>query len=358
MLQKVPFVKASGSSYDLGYVHGEQCSALIRRLFENVCTMARSDRSIEKDRLLSLSRKYLPILQKYAPDLVEETRGIADGAEVPHEQVIVLNVLWELVESKPESCTTFAISDGRMSDGDTLVAQNFDLNASFQEYGVLLELSLQSGLKILTFTFAGTVGQSGMNSEGVVRVGNGLVSSEEDWMGVPNYFKMRRTLEQKSVEEAIEIIRTGKSASLGWLLADGTGKTAYVEKTPSDYRVIPPANGLLTHANHFLHPNFLAHERGLETVPDSRARLSSINKLCSTIPDKFDIENAKDFLRDHTNYPASICRHETIGPLIKNECDRWKTLASLMLRPKSQILYICYGNPCKNDYDTVKLGSA
>lgn len=336
-------VRVSGSNYDMGFSHGQQCSSLIRSLIQTITQQSKL--GISKEELVSRARKYQPVLEDNNADLLDEIKGIADGAKIPYDEILALNLYPDLEPTAYDYCTTFGIAGEFMEDGDLLVAQNADYFSSYDRYTILLQLNSSRGPKISCVTEAGTVGTAGINSEGLIRVGNGIYSKNQK-IGVPYYFLRRRMLEQKSVSDVLKIVRTqNRSNSSGHLLADKTGEILYLETTVDDDRVLQPKNGRIAHTNHFVHPDFTKYEQGL--VTDSPKRLASIqNRLDSRA--NFNLNDAKEFLRDHENYPFSICRHE--GDMELSGGMRWKTNASILLRSKMRTAYACLGYPCKNEY--------
>jgi isopenicillin-N N-acyltransferase-like protein len=65
------------------------------------------------------------------------------------------------------------------------------------------------------------------------------------------------------------------------------------------------------------------------------------------------IETLQSILRDHVNYPDSICNHATGG----NPLDREKTITSLIIDLSNRKLLAASGNPCEADYDLYELSA-
>lgn len=92
-VQTPPLVKVFGGPYDRGRQHGRACGDLIRRypevLMEVISLEGRwraLDRASAPEKpadLLSRAMTFLPAMEAFAPHLVEEVRGIADGAKSP-----------------------------------------------------------------------------------------------------------------------------------------------------------------------------------------------------------------------------------------------------------------------------------
>ena len=347
MVVDVPRVKAVGSHQELGYKHGLEFKELIRESVRDLLNNMGSD---SKSALISFSRNYLPFLERTTPHLLDEIRGISEGADLTFDEILALNLAPDFSQTK-DGCTTFGLSRELMRDNDALVAQNADFLPKTDDYSVLLQLSLPSGLRIATLTEAGTIGTAGMNSEGLVRVGNGLYSGQKSSIGQPYYFLRRRMLEQESVEGALSVAREyPRSRPSGHLMADDSGRLLYAEMLSEDDRILEPRNGWIGHTNHFVHDDFRTFETG--TVQDSPARLLTISRLIAQNP-RHNMEEIQGFLRNHENYPYSICRHE--GEVDGSKGMGWKTNASIILRPGKAHVYLCHSSPCRNSFSSIQL---
>ena len=65
-----------------------------------------------------------------------------------------------------------------------------------------------------------------------------------------------------------------------------------------------------------------------------------------------DIGDLKAYLRDHDEYPYSICRHEDLNQPPE---DRYITVASAIMDLNERVLWISEGPPCNSEYQRVAL---
>jgi len=66
---------------------------------------------------------------------------------------------------------------------------------------------------------------------------------------------------------------------------------------------------------------------------------------------KISIEDFMDVLRDHFNYPDSICRHpDERDP----ELEHVQTVASIIMNLTTKEVYITHGPPCASEYQPLK----
>jgi isopenicillin-N N-acyltransferase-like protein len=83
-----------------------------------------------KEELLMNTRKYLPIVEKFDPELIQQLRGQADGAGVSFDEVFALRCWFELrfyYKHLTTLCTSFAVTGKATRDGKAIVGQNFDV---------------------------------------------------------------------------------------------------------------------------------------------------------------------------------------------------------------------------------------
>ena len=159
----------------------------------------------------------VPVVEKFDPAYVEEMRGIADGAGVPFAGVMLMNARTEMVAAArkqqshqhfPDGCTAaFALPEAS-ADGVLLHGQNWDWRAECAETGVVLRIRRDDGPDILTFTEAGGLARSGLNSAGIGLTANAL-ECDRDYQrgaGVPLPFIRRKVLESAYLAEAVRTI--------------------------------------------------------------------------------------------------------------------------------------------------------
>src|SRR4051812_11249843 len=134
VLKTFPLVEVSGSPYERGFQHGRACGDLIRRypaILRRIwaddprLSSTRRTESELDDELSRRALRFLPWIQEFAPEQVEEIRGIAAGAEVPFELALLVNVRAEVfgVERASGGCTALALGRRATADGSILVGQ-------------------------------------------------------------------------------------------------------------------------------------------------------------------------------------------------------------------------------------------
>lgn len=341
-------ITAKGSHYEIGLQYGRACAERISGFSRNLFRVTGTRFSLTPDEILARVRPYQAFGYEYAPHLMEEIRGIGDGAGLGFDEAFFLNARGELTyEREVEQCTSFALAKGRTRDGQVLVAQHVDMIPENADLGIILHLVPDDGPRILTWTIAGCVGQTGINSYGLARCGNGLFSKGIR-RGLPAQLVFRLLLEQASVDSALGLFqRLERTKASNYLLGDASGAVANIEASASDFRVSRMVDGFIAHTNHFLHPDMLGHENVPERPDDikknSAIRLDRIRELPAAHERPRD-EDVIAFLGDHAGFPNSICSHVHPGATC------FQTVTSILAKPAEGRLLACNGNPCTQAY--------
>lgn len=329
---KYPVVEAAGSSRRMGQAHGEQARPLIDRYLAAIERWC----GLDRDALGIRARSFLPLLENFSIDFVEEVRGLAEGARIPLDHALLCQVRLEAMRAA-EGCSAFAITAGATVDGRTLAGQNQDLEPEYDSVGIILRLRPDDGRPRATcFTFAGQLGYAGMNEYGVANFANALFNHA--WRpGLPFYPLRRGFLECRSVAECTGLARRWHACSAAnFVFCDGAGGIADVEIRGAD---VVEYRGSLTdarlHTNHYLTDGFRGFEDGTST--DSPCRLDRLATLMQAGWGAWDVEPLKHLLADHAGAPAGICRHGAGGT---------HSIAGYIADPSRGVLHVRRGHGC------------
>ena len=97
MAQPCRLIELSGSPYDRGVRYGRQAAPEVARSVGHYCAQAKA-LDVDDARLAQIVREYLPILERFDQRQIEEMRGVAAGAGVSFEQIVLLNARTELLQ--------------------------------------------------------------------------------------------------------------------------------------------------------------------------------------------------------------------------------------------------------------------
>ena len=259
-----PLIDLSGGPRERGRMHGK---AAADRLKRGVKMYAESllKSGVDWKELERRAEAMVPLIDRFDPTYVEEMRGIAEGANEPFAAVVLMNARTEMVVAArkqqaakhfPDGCTAALALPEASSDGVLLHGQNWDWRSECAETGVVLRIRRDDGPDILTFTEAGGLARSGLNSAGIGLTANALECDRDYQRGpaVPLSFIRRKVLEAAHLANAVQtIVSTPKPGSnhmaVSHATVDGGGGEAFgFECAPDETFWIAPERGLWTTA--------------------------------------------------------------------------------------------------------------
>ena len=138
---QVVHVKAD-TPKERGRQYGEQAADKILAGVENYRQYFEKSRGYSWDETKAYAAAYIPVIEKMMPEVLEEARGIAEGAGTGLEELMVLNTRYELTQypSKLPECTTAAVLPEASADGGTYLIKNWDYRPGVLDKIVLVHL--------------------------------------------------------------------------------------------------------------------------------------------------------------------------------------------------------------------------
>ena len=350
MSEVYPLFTARGAHRELGRQHGEQTRTHVRGFLEYLAHSLR----LTRERLASRAMRFLPLFDHQCPHLVDEIRGLAEGADVPLAEALAVQIRGELASVQDEGCTTFAIDPRGTASRQILIGQNSDVEPELEEFAYVLRLEPEGKPAVLMWSFGGMIGYHGLNDAGVAHFANSLGGGPAWKMGLPHYPLKRLMLEQRSLDDVLGLLRRVPVCSSGnYVLSDGAGGIADVELTPEGFALLEDqGEGFIAHSNHFVCGRFACPATDRASVPDTFPRLTRMRELLGARFSHLTVEDLKRALADHEGYPTSICRHPHSGPDHPSVSARGRTTASLIAEPGLGCLHVSRGNPCQSIYAT------
>lgn len=339
-----PLVEIAGPPRERGRQYGEQARDRIALGIAHYSEQLAA-RKLGPTEIRDLAITFEPTISAFDPAYVEEMKGIAEGAGVAYGDVVMLNARTEILklaerraaqmqqEEVSDGCTGLAILPGATAAGHLIHGQNWDWKAECAETTVVLRIRRDDGPDLLTYTEAGGLARSGMNSAGISITANYL-ESDRDYrnLGVPLPFIRRKALEQRHYAEALNIVySTPKSCSNNMMLAQANGVVIDLECAPDETFQVLPEGGALVHANHFQSPVALSKlaERGVRNMPDSLYRDIRVRQLIEPHLGKATLTDAANALLDDFETPWSVCR----PPRPSKVSNLSATVATVLMEP-------------------------
>lgn len=366
-----PILDLNGDAFARGVQHGKLARDRIHRTIESLNRVIGT--ALSPEEVATILEECRQHAAKYAPDLLEEVRGIAEGAGIDEADIFKINCYSELwyaaelagADLDEEGCSTLAFAPPA-TGGETLLHWNCDFYSWWQDTIVLLRITQPDGRRLLMFAYAGTVGANSGTNDRVALCVNGIPSRGRR-SGVPYTFICRRVVEQENIGQAIAAVITARrstGSSKNFMLGSHEGQVVAIETSADDYRVIPPAAGVIGHSNHYATSEMHAYGRTSAQTGQSIARLLRIEQWLESAERPLGLESIRALSRDHANYPSSICRHSTPNAAVRevgrsmlmqthgpDSC----TLASMTYEVGSGIVRVTRGNPCENEPFSVPL---
>ena len=215
-----------GTPYEMGYQQGallrDDIRALVDFLFNEKAKAISVDLGGVK--LLNPKRAIAGIAatqRKHVPArFYEELRGVADGAGMDAQDVIVANFIPELFH-----CSGFALSGSATRDGTLYHGRILDYGCDWklQDHAVLTIAEPEGKIPFVNVTYAGFIGSvTGMNAE---RISIGEMGGRGlgHWEGVPMALLVRMALEEAdSLDRAVAVFRENpRTCEYYYVVADG-----------------------------------------------------------------------------------------------------------------------------------------
>lgn len=336
----LPQIVVAGAPFARGRQYGRQAGELIHRhvdlLAAALCEQAGWAEGPGKERLIARALAFLPLYEEYAPDLVEELRGVAAGATIGFPEVLLLNVRAEALGLPEGGCTAFALGRGATADGAILAGQNMDQRPWNREVLTVLTVRPERGPAMLMCAHAGLIGYHGCNSAGVAQFANDV--PPVGWrMAMPQYLLKRRLLEQTDVDGCLGVLRRTPIASAGnYVLADRGGRLLDVELNCDDLATIETHDDLLIHANHYQHPRLARQNATFAHLAGSCARAERFDALIRPQVGRLTLGAVQAALADRASEPEQI--NSLTSPY-------GLTVASLIAEPDRGRLHVAPGGP-------------
>lgn len=331
------FIELKGTPKEIGRQQGSAFKDDIHACYEHYCIG--TGKTPDK-----LHRSIPAYLEKHCAYLLEEMEGIAEGAGMEFEEILVYNHF-----NAVKGCTPVFMRD---TEAGPILAQNLDAVAAERESLVVRIVRPTLGNAFITASFVGTVWLgTGMNEHGLALTGVSAHHRKKIFThGAHGAIVWRDVIQQAtSVDEAFRLncahTYIGK-IGVG-ILADASGTAARIERDNVTKLAIPVGEfGFSTGI----------YETGRIDAdmppPDSPKiqRRETIQALQAAGSIEFSLDGMRNLLSHHCS-PGSVCRHEPwqeagVGG---------ETQSSRIMLLRERKFMITEGPPCQNHYVEFKL---
>lgn len=360
---KIPVISISGNPYDLGFQHGRQAKKAIQENVLFYMNFWEYFGGANRDQILNDAQKFVPYIEKFDPEILEELKGVAEGSGLQFEEIVALNARYELSYAYmpptptwaiPGGCTSYALTPEATQNQHMFVGMNWDYKPGVENSCIILRINQKKKPDIITHTEAGIIAKIGFNSAGIGVVPNYIRCEKDSFRpGLPAWLKLRGILNAESLPVCIRMLMTFEGPnSVNMVIAHRDGEVIAVECTPDDEFFLYPERGILTHANYFQSLSLRVKDVSKAALPDAVIRTHRAFRLFQERRGNLGWDTIKDVLKDHFGYPNSICRHRDEG---LHPYEQWETLTSVIIDlTEGQMLYTS-GPPCSHPYESIAI---
>lgn len=213
---RLPVVRCAGSPFEVGQAHGaalaEEIHAHLGRWMSSLSTrFGGADPHPIVHRFLT-ETDFGAAVEAHTPALAEEIAGIAAGADLHSDDVLLLQLLdesWHHL-GRVEHCTSFAVVEAA---GWSRAGQTMDLESFRDGAQSVLHLAAHHGPEQMVLTMAGCVGLLGVARTGWALFVNALSSLPSRPDGLPVACAIRGALAHDTAAEGVEFLRRIPHAS-------------------------------------------------------------------------------------------------------------------------------------------------
>jgi len=339
----VELVVASGSPHPRGHRVGR---ALPEQVARSVAAMhgACERAGMTRRELAAALRPLVAAAERSLPARVAYVRGLADGADVPFDDVFAVNALEEVFrEERGDRCSSLAV----VSPAGTLLAHNEQwATCELGNCAIVVERPSDGAPWVASPTVAACVPVVGVNAHGGAFGVDSLVA-DDDGDGIPRVLAAREVLDARDPDDLLRRARLpGRAGGYGTVAAFAGGRVAVVEQSAA---TAEPITGTTEHTNHYLHPQLAAIAP--PPGPGSLSRLEHLQRLRAALPPEPEPADLMRLLASHDADPQAVCAH---GP-DPHDPESTIILYAFVADCDHGRLWVCEGPPCAGSFEEVDL---
>lgn len=339
-------VKVKGTPYEQGVMQGTELREVILHNIREVGKKMASDH-VDMVRYEEFVKKNAAFLKQAHSDIFEEMKGISDGAEIPFDDILMLNIpAYFMTGYFNQECSMIMARGKATADGCTYVIKNRDMSTYIEQ--AVIEREYPDGLKIVEINGAGTVTYpaSGMNSYGVGVTTTGFWSakapSDLEAAEYSHIFLNVHLLLAKcrTAREALEYVKNSpRMNGLNIIIVDR--EDAWLAEMTRDEVSIEKDNGsgILFRTNHYRSER-LSHLNPEETeYPSTYFRYRRMEEMLGKQYGRIRFQDLFRIMSDHENGVNAICRHPQEGAPSR-------TISTSLFVLEDGEAWTTLGNPC------------
>ena len=108
------YVKVKGTARERGYQFGVQMKEQIITNYINQTEYYKNKEQFDYKKWEKMAERYVPMIEKWAPEVLEEMRGLAEGAEMEFDQILALTTAYEIICKRSGERQMYSVFGGTM----------------------------------------------------------------------------------------------------------------------------------------------------------------------------------------------------------------------------------------------------
>jgi predicted choloylglycine hydrolase len=242
----------------------------------------------------------LDVYRAYYPELLEELKGMADGAGFNPEQLIYRFICGEILFytnmlKLNRGCTIFGIKNGN----GVFVGRNYDWEPAEAKIAASHTVLNSEKNSFISFTVLGIGSNSvedAINDKGLY-IGLTFADNHKWSFGLSSLHINKLIAETcTTVDEALAVLsKVPSCCPKNYFVADKHGDMAVVEHTSERYKVLYPKDDILIQTNHYAHPELAKEDMVLHDMP-----------LSDTYLRYYEVLRNLNLQKEEFNYPRII----------------------------------------------------
>ena len=130
-------IEVAGTPLAMGRRIGEAAREEIRGFTAIALERVNQTVPISREKALGVARASFPYVEHYAPHMLEELHGMAEGSGVAVEELMLLQVRNQFLAEMDSGCTSFAVA--APAGQRAVVGQNWDNDPALNAFTVVLD---------------------------------------------------------------------------------------------------------------------------------------------------------------------------------------------------------------------------
>jgi len=230
----------AGKPKERGHAYGKEFAAAIREFLDREIYAAFVGKPASKDDMLRYAAACGKVVRDECPELAAEFQGVADGAGLTFDEIVLINLheeLYHRTELKHGHCTAVAVAPPNTGNKHTYVGQTWDWMQTVAGKSRVVEWRRPGGASVLAYGFPGMPMGAGVSSQGIALCWTSAAlgkKGQSPRVGIPSYMLIAHLLAQKDMDAVLREARKNKHA--GWftfVMADGNGRLVNLEGSPT-----------------------------------------------------------------------------------------------------------------------------